>query len=54
MIKELKEKLEESEKSREEEIKILKESFEFERNEMNRVLIELGGTIQRTNLLNLQ
>jgi hypothetical protein len=54
MIKELKENLEESEKTREEEIKILKESFEFERNEMNRVLIDLGGKIQRTNLLNLQ
>lgn len=53
MIKELKEELENTEKSREEEIKILKESFEFERNEMNRVLIELGGTIQRSNLLNL-
>jgi hypothetical protein len=54
MIKELKENFEESEKTREEEIKILKESFEFERNEMNRVLIDLGGKIQRTNLLNLQ
>jgi hypothetical protein len=54
MIKELKENLEESEKTRKEEIKILKESFEFERNEMNRVLIDLGGKIQRTNLLNLQ
>ena len=50
MIKELKETLEESEKSHEEEIKILRESFDLERNEMNRVLNDLGASIQRTNL----
>ena len=54
MIKELKENLETAEKTTKEEIKCLRESFEFERQEMNRVLIDLGGRIQMTNLSNLQ
>lgn len=50
MIKELKNALDTMEKSRNEEIESLKESFELERSEMNRVLIDLGTSIQKTNL----
>ena len=57
LIKELKETLQTSElrksellKSKDEELQFLKESFERERIAMNRVLVDLGSKIQKSNL----
>ena len=57
LIKELKETLQTSElrksellKSKDEELQFLKESFERERIAINRVLVDLGSKIQKSNL----